>query len=247
MKLWEYDEFGEPWLENGCANPPLMIVNKKGTKSTMARTKYANRKSRSRGRKAAPRRVNRKRRTRRNPWPMAGTVAAVNPRRRRRGRKNSPRRRRGYRRNSAILGISLPPIQAVIYAGVGFVGVPIVEGFLSRMLPVSLVGSTIGRYATRIGAVLGLSYIAKMVLGASESKMVAIGGGAYVLTTAVSEFAPGLIPASGMAAYRPATLGAYAQSTRRSLGAPAFGAQNTARSASGGAANIVATRFRRFQ
>jgi len=206
------------------------------------------RKSRS-NRKRSPAR---KRRSRRNAWPMAGTVAAVNRPRKahRRGHKRSNRRKRGgYRRNPALLGISLPPLQSVLYVGVGFVGVPMVEGFLSRFLPISLTGSTIGKYATRIAAVLGLGFITKMVLGSSEAKMVAIGGGAYVLTTAVTEFAPGLIPATSapLQAYRRSTLGAYKSPTVRQLGAPAWGAQNTARSAGGGGANIVAQRFRRFQ
>ena len=141
-------------------------------------------------------------------------------------------------------------MQSVIYAGVGFVGVPMMEGFLMRFLPLSITTSAIGKYAARIGAVLGLSYLTKMVIGAQESKMVAIGGGAYVLTSAITEFAPGLIPTAGLSAYRPATLGAYAGSTGRTfnqLGAPDFGAQNTPRSAPFGAARVVATRFRRFQ
>lgn len=255
MRLWEYDEFGEPWLENGKqGNPPLLIVgnrpHKKG-KKRMARSKYARRKSRTnrRGRKATSRR----RRSKRNAWPMAGTVAAVN-RPHRRGRKRSNRKRRsrkGFRRNPALLGISLPPLQSVLYVGVGFVGVPMVEGFLSRFLPINLTGSTIGKYATRVASVLGLSFLTKMVLGAGEAKMVAIGGGAYVLTTAVTEFAPGLIPATSLNAYvrrtQTGNLGAYKQATQRGLNAPAWGAQNTARFAGGGGANIVAQRFRRFQ
>jgi len=182
---------------------------------------------------------------------MAGTVAVVNRKKvHRRGRKGSHRRKRsGYRRNPALLGISLPPLQSVLYVGMGFVGVPMMEGFLSRFLPITLTGSTIGKYATRIASVLGLSFLTKMVLGAGEAKMVAIGGGAYVLTTAVTEFAPGLIPATSapLQAYRRSTLGAYKSPTVRQLGAPAWGAQNTARSAGGGGANIVAQRFRRFQ
>lgn len=249
-RLWEFDENGEPWLENGA---PLLIVNRPKKKGkTMARSKYARRKSRS-GRKAAPRRARRRTTKRRNPWPMAGIVAAANPRRKRRGpgRKAAPRRKsrkKGYRRNPALMGISLPPLQSVIYAGVGFIGVPMMEGFLTRMLPVSLTSSVVGKYATRIASVLGLSYLTKMVIGSSESKMVAIGGGAYVLTSAITEFAPGMIP--GMGAYRPATLSAYAGSTGRTfnqLGAPDFGAINTARSAPFGGSKIVATRFRRFQ
>lgn len=257
MRLWEYDEFGEPWLENGV---PLVIVNrklhKKGKKKMATRRRRTVRRKtyRNRGRKHSPRR----RRTHRNPWPMAGAVAQMNRKRshRRRGRKNSPRRRRrGFRRNPALFGFSLPPIQAVLYAGVGFVGVPMAEGFLTRFLPISLTGSTIGKYATRIGALLGLTYLAKLVLGSSESKMVAIGGGAYILTTAVSEFAPGLIPSTSLSAYARATspmLGSYAAATEAMyhglgrLGAPNYGAQNTANSAPFGGARIVAQRFRRF-
>ena len=255
--LWEYDEFGEPWLENGRrGNPPLLIVNRKPHKKgkkRMARTRYARRKTRSNRVHHRGRKRNARRRTRRNPWPMAGPVAMVNRKRRRsnrRGRKRSNPHRKHYRRNPGILGISLPPLQSVLYAGVGFVGVPLAEGFLTRFLPVSLTGSTVGKYATRIAAMLGLSYLTKIVLGSSESKMVAIGGGAYVLTSAVTEFAPGLIPATNLSAYRPATLGAYATSTRRqlgSMGAPDWGAKNTVRSAPMGAANIVSSRFRRFQ
>lgn len=213
----------------------------------MAKRKH--RKTRSTGRRRSPAR---RRRTskRRNAWPMAGTVAAMNPRKRRRGRRNSPRRhrRKHYRRNPALLGISLPPVRAVIYAGVGFIGVPMVEGFLTRFLPVSITGTTLGKYATRIASVLGLSFLAKMVIGANESKMVAIGGGAYVLTSAITEFAPaGLLP--GMQAYARPSLEAYATSTGRAfnaLGAPDWGAQNTVRSAPFGAARTVAQRFRRF-
>lgn len=250
-RLWDFDEFGEPWLENGSkrGNPPLVIVNPKKKGKKMARRKA--RKSRARGRKNAPRRVVRRvsrRRTRRNPWPMAGTVAAMNrPHRKGRKRSNRKRSRKHYRRNPALLGISLPPLQSVIYAGVGFIGVPMAEGFLNRFLPTSITANTFGKYAARIAAVLGLSYLTKMVIGASESKMVAIGGGAYVLTTAITEFAPGMIP--GMGSYSRATLGAYAPATSRTmnqLGAPDWGAQNTVRSAPFGGARVVAQRFRRF-
>src|SRR5262245_31295997 len=260
MRLWDYDEFGEPWLENGRkGNPPLLIVNRKRKAHKKGKKKMAKRRMPAGLRKywAKHRKSRSKRspkRKQRNSWPMAGTVAAVNRPRRvhRRGRKSRSRRRKrsGYRRNPALLGISLPPLQSVIYAGVGFVGTPVLEGFLSRFLPISLTGSTIGKYATRLGAVLGLSFITKMVIGANEAKMVAIGGGAYLLTSAVGEFAPGLIPASGMSAYRRSSgmgrMGAYKSATNGQLGAPAWGAQNTPRSAGGGGANIVAQRFRRF-
>jgi len=242
-RLWEYDEYGEPWLENSKrGNPPLLIVNRK-KKGKKAMSKYARRKSRARV--SNPKR--RRRARRKNPWTMAGPLALVNRPHRRR-RKARTNRKRHYRRNPGILGIQLPPMKAVIYAGVGFVAPPMVEGFLAGFLPTSITSTTVGKYAVRIGSVLGLSWLTRMTMGRDPAKMVAIGGGAYILTTVIREFAPGVIP--GLSAYSRASLNAYAPSTGRTfhqLGAPAFGAQNTVRSAGHGGANIVAARFRRFQ
>lgn len=231
---------GEPFMEN----PHLGILNTPrkrsfGGKKTMAR---------HRGKKYGARHMawvrsfkrnkGGRRRYRRNSYPLAGVVA---------------NKRRRYRRNpgesgTAIMGFKLPPVQSVLYAGGGLVGTPIVEGFLSRYLPAELMTNVVGKYAVRIAAVLGLTWIAKAVLGREAAKMVGIGGGAYVVVQAVREFAPGFIP--GMSAY--ASMGSYSPMGRlmaspRSLGAPAWGAQNTVNSAPGGGANIVASRFRRFQ
>jgi hypothetical protein len=126
-------------------------------------------------------------------------------------------RRRRYARNPRrILGFSLPPLQSVLYAGVGFVAVPVTEGFLNQFLPVSITSTTLGKYAVRIGSVIGLTWLGKAVLGKSAAQMIGIGGGAYVLVSAVREFAPGMIPGlsaytyaapalSGMRAYTPST------------------------------------------
>lgn len=265
MRLWEYDEFGEPWLENGkVANPPLIIVNRKSTtrkgkKSMARRTRRRVSRRRSHVRKNAPRRIRRRRvaaprrRRRRNPYPMAGTVAMLNPRRRRRGRRNSPRRHRrhGYRRNPAIMGIQMPGVKDVLFVAAGFVGTPVIESYLMPALPVSITSTPIGRYAVKIASALGLGFVAKMAVGADAAKMVTVGGGVYVLTQAIREFAPGMIP--GLSAYTPsshASMQAYAGATSRTfnqLGAPNFGAQSTAHSAAFGGSRIVATRFRRFQ
>lgn len=200
-------------------------------------------------------RVRRVRRARRNPYPVAGL--AINPRRRRRttrtrtravARRNPrvravKRRRTSYRRNPAILGISLPPLQSVLFAGVGFIAPPIVEGFLSGFIPASLQSSTIGKYALRIGSVLALSFAAKQFVGAEQAKMVAIGGGAYVLTTAISEFAPGMIP--GLSGYVPSNgMGAYITAsgpTMQSLGMPQASFPGNV-----GSSNRIPSRFNRF-
>lgn len=160
------------------------------------------------------------------------------------------------RRAAAKMGfLSFPPLQSVLYVGVGMAGTPVAEGFISAYLPASITGSTIGKYAVRIGTVLGLTFIAKSLMGREQAKLVAIGGGVYVGMSAIREFAPGMIP--GVSAYAlggptlsaytgPRSLAAYT-SNRGGLGAPAFGATNTVQFAGQGARNIVASRFRRLQ
>lgn len=222
-RLWNYFN-GEPFL----VNPHLAVFspNPKKGKSKMAARK-----------RRTTRRVRRtsRRRSRRNPYPVAGI--ALNPRRRRRAKSTHRRRtrrsvvrlnpRRRYRRNPVsrrginILGISLPPLQSVIFAGVGFIAPPVVEGFLSQWLPAEIQTSTIGKYAIKIGSVLALSFGVKQLLGNEQAKMVAIGGGAYILHSAINDFAPGILPA-GIGAYvQPNSLGAYVngnQSTFSTLG-----------------------------
>jgi hypothetical protein len=199
-----------------------------------------------RGRKNAPRR--RRRSYRRNPYPVAGI--ALNPRRRHRRRYRSnpiQNRRRHYRRNPGgrkIMGFSLPPLQSVLYAGVGFVAVPVTEGFLNQWLPLSITSTTLGKYAVRIGSVIGLTWLGKLILGKNAATMIGIGGGAYVLVTAVKEFAPGIIP--GLSAYAsagPAMLGAYTPSRGRNFSTMGAPPQVLPFQAS---AQATASRFRRF-
>jgi hypothetical protein len=160
-------------------------------------------------------------------------------------------------RNPSIMGFQLPPLQSVLYVGVGLAGTPMAEGFISGFLPASITTSTIGKYAVKIGTVLGLTFLVKAIMGNEPAKMVGIGGGAYVLLSAVKQFAPGMIP--GMSAYPVAgptlsaygganKLAAYGSSTGRNytgMGAPNFGATNGPFTSGG--TNIVAARFRRFQ
>jgi hypothetical protein len=240
-RLWNYFD-GEPFLDN----PPLAIVSnpkKKGKTTHMAKPKRKGRKNRPmpaglRRYWAKHRRKARKnpRRPRRNAFPIGGVAVAANPKHRHSRRshaRRNPRRhvRRHYRRNPAVLGIELPPLQSVLYAGAGFIVPPYIEGMLMPYLPISMATSTVGKYAVRIASVLGLSWLAKQVIGAQEAKMVAIGGGAYVLTTAVAEFAPDLLPRTSTAPVggliSPAAVGSYVKGVgsyvtpaARQLGAP---------------------------
>lgn len=197
--LWDFYD-GEPFMEN----PHIAVVGlnpkrKKGQKMAAKR-----RNARRRGRKAnAPRR-----KARRN-FPMAGLVynprKRRNPKRRRHHAKHNARRRHSARRNPALLGVTLPPVQMIAFGAGGFLGTPMVEGFINKFLPASITASTLGRYAVKIGTVLGLTYLVKTFLSNKEAFPVAMGGSMYIVVSAVNEFAPQLTqtgPATGTAAYR---------------------------------------------
>lgn len=244
-------------------NPHLGIINpkrKKG-KSTMARRKTSKARmayvrSFRKGAKRAPRRKARRAR-KSNPWPVAGMVVA-NPRRKRRTRRSvavSRRRRSSYSRNPRILGIELPPLNKVLFAGIGFVAPPMVEGMIAGFLPAEIQTSTIGKYAVRIASVLALAFGVRRFVGKSEGDMVLIGGGVYVASTAAVEFLPnvfgagGSIPVpSGVSSYVPAarSLAAYVPATGRiqnGLGLPSAAFSNRE---SAGATGGMAARFKRF-
>jgi hypothetical protein len=105
------------------------------------------------------------------------------------------------------MGVALPPIQMIAWGAGGFIAPPMVEGYINKMFP-TLAGSTLGRYAVKIGSVLGLTYLVKMVLGNKEAFPVALGGSLYVVVSAYNEFATPLLSA-GTGAYRAGQINAY--------------------------------------
>jgi hypothetical protein len=158
-----------------------------------------------------------------------------------------------------LLGIELPPINKVLFAGVGFVAPPMVEGLIADFLPAefsaTLQGSTIGKYALRIAAVLAVSFGVKKFIGKSEGDMALIGGGVYVASTAAMEFLPGVfgshapaLPAAtvkGYVAVPRTQLNGYVASNQRvndGLGMPSMAFANLE---SSGASGGTAVRFKR--
>lgn len=223
MKLWGmYD--GEPFMENprlgilSVLNPHRRGKSKKGKKMARKRSRKGRMPAglrrywatHRRGKKANPRR---RRRARKN-WVSPGIVAAANPRRRHHRRRHHykmNRRRHHYRRNPAFLGLDIPPIKTVIFAGVGFAGPSFVQGFLTQMAP-SLVQQVtsfgiIGKYAMKIGLIAGISYVTRRFVGSSEANAVAIGGGLNVAMSLVNDFAPGFLPANPLSMYIPTAPG----------------------------------------
>jgi hypothetical protein len=246
-RLWKVFH-GEPFM----VNPHLGILGlnpkrKKGKASSMAKSHRS--KSHMSWVRSFRKNAHRRKGGRRH-------AMAHNPRRRKSYRRNPVHnaRRRSYRRNPGLgLGgfFSLPPLQSVIYGGVGFAGTPFLEGFLVPYLPTAITGNTVGKYATRIAVVLGLTFLAKSLLGREPAKMVGVGGGMYVAVSAVREFAPDVAKRIGLAGYTAYPgLNAYT-SAGPVVQLAAYTSQKTGLNGGGGSfvgsTQAVASRFRRFQ
>jgi hypothetical protein len=178
-KLWKM--FGrEPYL----VNPHLLSINPK------------------RGRKMAKKKTHhRQPPALRAYW--AAHRAKHNPPRKHHHKKNpyfanSPKRhhRKHYRHNppmfagGAVMGINL---KDAAFAGGGFLAPPFIEGFALPYLP-TMLQTGIGRYALKIGIVLGLAYAGGKFISGEAGKMIGIGGGVYILANAVVDLAPTLFP-----------------------------------------------------
>lgn len=228
-KLWDFVD-GEPFM----VNPRLGIINPR--KRRKGRKMAKRRKGRMppalarywakhrRGRKHSP-----KRRKRRNAWPTAGI--AINPRRRRRRtyrmhnrkrrsyRVNRRHRRHHYRRNPSLMGISLPPMSTILYAGAGFAVPPMVEGFLSTSIPsltTTITGLPFGKYLLKGGVVFGLTFLTRQFIGRAQSNAVLLGGSLYILVTLIKDYAPSYFPGlagagipEGLSTYVPPSMAAY--------------------------------------
>jgi len=224
-KLWDYYG-GEPFMEN----PHLAVIgNPFKVGSIIERKKQGFRKisqrkgskvmAYKRGKKNSPKR----KKARKNPFPGAGLM--INrPRKRtktysmkknRRGVyvHNPKHHRRRAKRNPAFLGVALPPVNMILWGAGGFVGTPMAESYLARFLPAEVTSNVLGRYAVKIGTVLGLTYLVKHVLSAKEAFPFALGGTLYVVTSAINEFVPQLTatpaPAPVLKAYRTGMINAY--------------------------------------
>lgn len=152
-------------------------------------------------------------------------------------------------RNPRILGVTLPPLNTILFGGIGFAAPAMVEGFASRFLPAEITASTLGKYALRIASVVGLGWAARQFVGTRESNSVLIGGSIYVAVSALQEFAPGIVPGMGayvpMAAYVPSTLG-HPNAAPALPEAAASGYDSAAMFPPTAESDGIAARFKRF-
>ncbi len=159
------------------------------------------------------------------------TMYLANPRRGRRTVRrnfyaNAPlrRSRRHARRNppalfggNRILGLSM---NELLFAGVGFVAPPAIEGFAKGFLPASITSTPLGRYALKAGTVAVLSLGASKFIGREAGKYVAIGGATYIIASLVIDFMPTLF--TGFGSYMNPGQTFQPMGARRALGAQPF-------------------------
>lgn len=153
-----------------------------------------------------------------------GNVALVNRRRHRRYRRNAPM--------FAGIGLNMETLKTVGLTAGGFLGTPFVEGFVINYLPTALTGNKFARYAIRIGAAVGLGFLAGKALGRDAGKKVAVGGLAYVGIGLIKDFMPTLVPGTGsylrgagsqplLGSYQRTAMGSYATASAPSRNNPA--------------------------
>lgn len=170
---------GEPWFDN-----PLLVTANGPQKG---KRKMAAKKGRKRGR------------ARKN---FYGAGMLANPRRKRRARKNTymplaNRRRRRYRHNPAIMGFSLPPMDAVFFTAAGLIAPNLAAQQLLRILPSSLTGSAIGNWAVKAASVVLPSVAISKFVNQRAGSLFLVGGLAGLAMDAVRTFAPGVVPGLG--------------------------------------------------
>jgi hypothetical protein len=111
----------------------------------------------------------------------------------------------------------------------------------------------LGKFAIRFGTVIGGTYLVKRFLGSNPALYFGIGGGMFLLTSAIREFAPDASRFLGLGAYTVAgqtTLPIQMGSYTRQLAAGGNGAGYSAQGMNiqtQGKTGTIASRYRRFQ
>lgn len=263
MRLWKRVD-GEPYMINPRLGVlALQALNPKGrsmAKHYGARHMAWVRSFRKKNRGGRKHKSHRKH----NPYPMAGTVAALANHHRRHRKHNPP----------MLRGLGLPPMMPVVWGAGGFMATAMVQGFVDTLVPASVgtaATSPMVKYLEIAASIVIVTYAAKTFLGGGAAAFAAVGGGIFAIQQAVHDFLPGVIP--GMHSYTPLKsytpirrssnlgMGAVIESaggmmpqlaTRdgmpqlAAMRAPDQGFKDSANFAADGGMNITAERFRRF-
>jgi hypothetical protein len=108
----------------------------------------------------------------------------------------------------SVMGIHLPPFDAVLYTAGGYVAPPMVAGVLMTFVPDSMKGSAVTTWLVKAASVLLPAWLVGRFVSQRAGSYVLIGGAASFVIDAVNTFAPGLIPGLRGMGYQP-LLGSY--------------------------------------
>ena len=86
----------------------------------------------------------------------------------------NPRRR--ARRNPALLGFNIPPLDAVLFTGAGLVVPPMVASLIMRQLPAEYASSRPVYYAVKAASVLVPSMLVKRFVSQRAGNLMLLGG-----------------------------------------------------------------------
>jgi hypothetical protein len=116
----------------------------------------------------------------------------------------------GGAQTRTLMGIPVPALEPLGGAVLGFIVPPVIQNFIAPYIPVSISGSTLGRYAIRTASVILPAMLVRKLVNQRVGNYMIIAGVAKIVVDAVSEFAPGVIPGmSGYLGYGQPFLGEY--------------------------------------
>jgi hypothetical protein len=81
-------------------------------------------------------------------------------------------------------------MRTLAFSGLGFLLPPFIEGMAPRFVPIRGRG---GAWILKIGTVLVTIWGTAQFVGRAEARDAALGGGTYLVTSAISEFLPQLV------------------------------------------------------
>lgn len=125
------------------------------------------------------------------------------------------RRRRSYRRNPALLGFQLPPLDAVLFTGAGLIVPPLVTKYvMDNFVPVEYRANKGVYYLVKATSVLVPSLLVRKFVSQRAGNLMLLGGAASFAIDLVRDFVPGLLPGMGAQPF----LGFYERMPARGVG-----------------------------
>lgn len=96
------------------------------------------------------------------------------------------------------MGFALPPLDAVLFTGAGFIIPPIVTSYALQWLPADWKTSKVAYYGVKAASVLVPSMLVRRFVSRRAGNLMLVGGAASFVIDLVREFMPSLLPAPAM-------------------------------------------------